>query len=292
MKYTKYSILLCLVLMLFACKRNDGFVNTELGFSFKHCTTNKNTPKVKAGDVVFGQMKIMLNNKTLISSNYGKPDRLFVVDKNAKEGGIDEFLITLHIGDSALMVCPADSMAKYLKDREFKPEDKVWIYLTINQIISTEDVTEYTKEKQLRDAQEDERLTQFVLRKYDQAEQQSTGLFYINKKEGTGKKAEFGKMVAVNYTVCDTTGRIIDSNVEEVARKGNIYKENILYAPFEFMLGDDALISGWGQGISLMKEGGHAVLVIPSRLAYGDVKYRSIEPYTPLVFDVYLLKVE
>lgn len=288
----KCCIFFCLVLLFFACKKNEGVVNTEMGFSFKHCTTNNNTPKVKAGDVIFGQMKVMLNNKKLISSNYGSPERLFVVGNKVKEGSIDEFLMTLHIGDSALMICPVDSMTKYLKDIEFKPEDKVWVYLTVNQIISTEEITEATKETQLRNAKEDEQLTEFVLRKYDKAEQQSTGLFYINLKEGSGKKAEFGKMVSVNYTVCDTSGRIIDSNVEEVAKKGNIHKENIHYAPFEFMLGDDALISGWMQGVSLMREGGHAVLVIPSRLAYGDVKYRSIEPYTPLVFDVYLLKVE
>ena len=111
-------------------------------------------------------------------------------------------------------------------------------------------------------------------------------------KEGLGKKAEFGKMVSVNYTVCDTNGKIIDSNVEEVARKGKIHKENILYEPFEFLLGDDALISGWVQGVSLMKEGGHAILVIPSKLAYGEIKYRSIEPDTPLVFDIHLLTVK
>ena len=237
-------------------------------------------------------MKIMLNNKKQISSNYGNPDRLFIVNKNPKQGGIDEFLTTLHIGDSALMICPADSMTKYLENTEFKPEDKVWIYLTVNQIVSAEEITEYTKEKQLRDAKEDEQLTEFVLRKYDKAEKQSTGLFYVNLKEGLGKKAEFGKMVSVNYTVCDTNGKIIDSNVEEVARKGKIHKENILYEPFEFLLGDDALISGWVQGVSLMKEGGHAILVIPSKLAYGEIKYRSIEPYTPLVFDIHLLKVK
>ena len=41
-----------------------------------------------------------------------------------------------------------------------------------------------------------------------------------------------------------------------------------------------------------MREGGHAKLVIPSKLGYGDVAYGNIEPNTPLVFDVYLIQVK
>ena len=279
------------MLFFHACSTKDDFVATELGFSFKRCTTNENSPKANKGDIVFGQMKIMLNNKVLVSSNYGNPDRLFVISREPKVGSIDEFLMNLHIGDSALMVCPADSVSYLLKDMDFKPEDKIWIYLTVNQIISTGEITEYNKEKLEREKKEDEMLTQYVLTKYDKAEKKSSGLFYVNLSEGSGRKAEYGDRVKVNYSVWDTTGRIIDTSIEEIAKKGGIYRDNVLYSPFEFNLGDDALISGWSIGISNMREGGHAVLVIPSKLAYGEEKYRSIEPNTPLVFEIYLLKV-
>ena len=61
--WLKYIIVICIVVVFCACSGKDGFVNTELGFSFKHCTNNNTSPKAKAGDVIFGQMKIMLNNK-------------------------------------------------------------------------------------------------------------------------------------------------------------------------------------------------------------------------------------
>lgn len=290
--WLKYIIVICIVVVFCSCSSKDGFVNTELGFSFKHCTNNNTSPKAKAGDVIFGQMKIMLNNKKLISSNYGNPDRLFVISKNPKVGSIDEFLMNLHIGDSALMICPADSVSRFLKGVEFKPTDKIWIYLSVSQIISQSDMSEYEQEKIIRDEKEDELLTNYVLAKYDKAEKKQTGLFYINLNEGAGRKAEYGKVVSVRYTVCDTTGKMIDSNIEQDAKKGGIYRENIRYAPFEFILGDDALISGFVQGIALMREGGHAKLVIPSKLAYGDVAYGNIEPNTPLIFDVYLIQVK
>lgn len=285
-----FSIVLFSLLFV-SCKKDSGFSNTELGFSFKHCTNNQNTPKAKAGDVIFGQMKIMLNNKILVYSNYGTPERLFVISKSPKVGSIDEFLTTLHLGDSAIMVAPVDSVSQYLKGVVAKPTDKVYFYLSVSQIISTAELTGHEKERAQQQRKEKEELTNLVLERYEKAEKKQSGLFYINILEGTGAKADFGKRVFVNYMVTDTAGRIFDTNVEEVAKKGGIYRERVHYAPFDFILGDDGLISGWTEGISYMRAGGHAKLIVPSSLAYGELGYHNIQPNTPLIFDIYLLKV-
>ncbi|MBQ9311884.1 MAG: FKBP-type peptidyl-prolyl cis-trans isomerase [Bacteroidales bacterium] len=278
-------------LLFSSCKKDNGFEKTELGFSFKHCTVNRNTPKANGGDIIYGQMKILLNNKQLIHTNYGEPARLFVIEKQPRVGSIDEFLTTLHLGDSAIMVAPADSVTKFLDNVITKPTDKIYFYLTVSQIISMAEVSGQEAERQMMQQKEEELLTNFVLEKYDKAEKKPSGLFYINITEGSGAKAEYGKRVLVNYTLTDTTGKILDSNVEEVARKGGIYKETVRYAPFDFVLGDDGLIAGWSEGISYMRAGGHAKLVVPSRLGYGELGFHVIEPYTSLIFDIYLLKV-
>lgn len=132
--------------VLVSCNNsNSGFVKTELGFSFKRCTHHDSAPKAKEGDILLGEMKIMLNNKTLISSNYGSPDRLFKIMK-PRVGSIDEFLMTLHIGDSAIMIAPADSVMKYVRGVELKPKDKIYFYITISQIISKKELTGHDKE--------------------------------------------------------------------------------------------------------------------------------------------------
>jgi FKBP-type peptidyl-prolyl cis-trans isomerase len=41
-----------------------------------------------------------------------------------------------------------------------------------------------------------------------------------------------------------------------------------------------------------MREGGHRVLYIPARLAYGDRQQGSIPPHSTLVFDIELLQVK
>ena len=107
-----------------------------------------------------------------------------------------------------------------------------------------------------------------------------SGLIYVEKQAGKGAKAANGKKVKVQYTGKLLNGTVFDSSVE----RGQ---------PFEFTLGQKAVIEGWDIGIALMNEGGKATLIIPSKLAYkdkgaGDV----IPPFSPLVFDVELVEVE
>jgi peptidylprolyl isomerase len=60
--------------------------------------------------------------------------------------------------------------------------------------------------------------------------------------------------------------------------------------PFDFTLGQGAVIPGWDQGIVGMKAGGRRLLVIPPDLAYGDQGQGDIPPNAPLIFVVDLLK--
>ncbi|MBI4645341.1 MAG: FKBP-type peptidyl-prolyl cis-trans isomerase [Bacteroidia bacterium] len=63
--------------------------------------------------------------------------------------------------------------------------------------------------------------------------------------------------------------------------------------PFEFEFTSENLIQGWVEALPLMKEGGRAQLIIPSRLAYGKIgKEASIPPYSTLIFEIDLLEVK
>lgn len=105
------------------------------------------------------------------------------------------------------------------------------------------------------------------------------GLFYKMEKEGTGATAQKGKKVAVHYTGQLTDGTVFDSS----------YSRN---QPIEFPLGVGQVIPGWDEGISLLKEGGKAKLVIPPHLGYGSAGAGGvIPPNATLLFDVELIKV-
>ena len=106
----------------------------------------------------------------------------------------------------------------------------------------------------------------------------SSGLRYkvINDGEAGGKKPTARSNVTVHYRGVFIDGREFDSS----------YKRG---APATFPL--NAVISGWTEGVQLMKEGDKFEFAIPYDLAYGERGGGSIPPRQTLVFEVELLKV-
>ena len=110
-------------------------------------------------------------------------------------------------------------------------------------------------------------------------EKTPSGLGFQIIDAGTGKAAEVGKKVTVHYRGYLTNGQIFDASFERGA-------------PFEFTLGKGQVIKGWDEGIAKLHVGDHAVLRIPSNLAYGNRKVGSIPEDSELIFEVILLDVQ
>jgi FKBP-type peptidyl-prolyl cis-trans isomerase len=110
------------------------------------------------------------------------------------------------------------------------------------------------------------------------AQPTASGLIYIEEVPGTGTQAVNGNKVKVHYTGYLLDGKKFDSSVD----RGE---------PFEFVLGQHQVIQGWDEGIAMMRVGGKAKLIIPSRIAYGPKGTGPIPPYAPLVFEVELIEV-
>lgn len=106
------------------------------------------------------------------------------------------------------------------------------------------------------------------------------GLKYAVLKSGTGAEAKPGSPVSVHYTGwLKDGGKKFDSSLD----RGE---------PFEFTLGQGAVIKGWDEGVKGMKVGEKRQLVIPAELGYGATgSPPDIPPGATLVFDVELLKV-
>jgi FKBP-type peptidyl-prolyl cis-trans isomerase len=107
-----------------------------------------------------------------------------------------------------------------------------------------------------------------------------SGLRYKILQNGNGAKAEKGKKVSVHYKGQLADGTVFDSSY---SRK----------QPIDFTLGIGQVISGWDEGIQLLKVGDKARFVIPSNLAYGSQGAGGvIPPNANLIFDVELMDVK
>lgn len=105
-----------------------------------------------------------------------------------------------------------------------------------------------------------------------------SGLRYrvVKSGEAGGKAPTARSNVTVHYRGSFIDGREFDSS----------YKRG---APATFPL--NAVISGWTEGVQLMKEGDEFEFAIPYDLGYGERGGGSIPPRQTLVFTVELLKV-
>ncbi|NJB37476.1 MULTISPECIES: peptidylprolyl isomerase [Flavobacteriaceae] len=107
-----------------------------------------------------------------------------------------------------------------------------------------------------------------------------SGLRYKMIQKGDGTKAEKGKTVSVHYEGSLPNGQVFDSS----------FKRN---QPIDFQLGVGQVISGWDEGIALLKVGDKARFVIPSHLGYGSRGAGGvIPPDATLIFDVELMDVK
>jgi FKBP-type peptidyl-prolyl cis-trans isomerase len=122
----------------------------------------------------------------------------------------------------------------------------------------------------------------------------SSGMYYLPIAPGTGDQAVYGKTATVNYIASYLhSGKVFDTNIEAVAKEKGIYKSTTTYLPFSFLVSSNTqLISGFKYGVSLMRKGGKAKLILPSYLAYDEDGSGIIPPYTTLVFEIELVNVE
>ena len=112
----------------------------------------------------------------------------------------------------------------------------------------------------------------------DGATKTDSGLVIQHEKEGDGASPAASDTVEVHYEGTLVDGTVFDSSYA----RGQ---------PISFPL--SGVISGWTEGLQLMKVGGKAKLTIPYDLAYGERgSPPAIPPMATLVFTVELLEIK
>jgi FKBP-type peptidyl-prolyl cis-trans isomerase len=107
-----------------------------------------------------------------------------------------------------------------------------------------------------------------------------SGLYYLEVLAGTGRTPVIHDTAYVKYT-----GKLFDGTSFDT----NVGTTDTLIFP----VAEGWILYGFDEGITYMKEGGKAMFLIPSKLAYGPSgAYPYIQGYTPILFDVELVKVK
>lgn len=192
--------------------------------------------------------------------------------------GFDECIMKMKKGGKALMVIPS-AMAFGGEGNGYMipPYATLKVEVEVVDIVTEQDLSAKKEaEAKAKQAKEQGEIKKLIQKKYPKAKMTESGLYYNEEKAGTGKLATSGSKVKVHYLGTLLDGTKFDSSYD---RK----------APFEFTIGRGEVIPGWDEGVAMMKEGGKATLIIPSKLGYGPAGSGPIPPFSTLVFEVELI---
>lgn len=301
-----FFLFLSITLFFASCRqsKHDGFEKTSNGLYYQFIRKSGSASKPALKDVLFCRMSLSVlkeQGDSLIfdskrSPDYPKDIKFLQVDSNSFKGDIMEGLALMAKGDSAEFIVNADSF--FLKANKLdklpswiKPGSELIFRIGLVDIKSENETTQIISELQAKyeaerqdklkaAAEEEPELIKGYLEKNNhKIKPTGSGLYFISTHAGNGPKPRIGQKVTVHYTGYFINGRKFDSSLDR-------------NQPITFPLGQDSVIAGWDEGIAMMQLGSAATIVIPSVLAYGSNGNEVIPPYSPLVFDVQLIKIE
>lgn len=133
-----------------------------------------------------------------------------------------------------------------------------------------EDINLEAKEKKERD--------KFLEENNITVEPTESGLYFILLETGYGDYAEMGDSVTINFEGYLLDSSLLTTNIEAVAVEYDAYNPYETYGPYTFVLGTEHMIAGVEEGLTYMREGASAEMIIPSELSFPG-SYRSLLYY-------------
>lgn len=266
-----------------ACSKYKGFKqDKETGIYYKFYIQNKDSVQAQTGDAVSLLYQLALKDSILVPMMPIQE----LVQESFYKGDVYAAIRMMHVGDSATFILDADTFFHYMGGENPFDDKELYFTFKMTELMPKAEVDammkaqedQYNAYIEQARAAEDSTMREYIAKNKIKVAPTASGLYFISKKAGKGAQAVAGQKVAVHYTGKLLDGTKFDSSYD----RGE---------PIDFVLGSGQVIPGWDEGIAMMREGEKAVLLIPSKLAYGERGNQVIPPCAPLVFDVELVKV-
>jgi FKBP-type peptidyl-prolyl cis-trans isomerase len=273
------NTLLAIVAIFIMGACNQRFETTPNGTQYKIVKTDDNARMVAEGDNLHIHLKgVSDKNDSALFDSY-KNNKPYYIP--AGEPSLKEVFAVLKKGDSAIFKILADTLYGNFGEGlppGVKSGDMITFYATLLDVYNPQEMQQKIDEQNKDFEVKDSIALSSFLSSLTDVKQTNSGLKYIVKEAGKGKAVKKGDKVTVKYR-----GALLDGTVFDETKEGS--------PEFTFTVGAGQVIAGWDEGFLLMKEGDKLQLIIPWTLAYGPRGSGPIPPYSTLVFDVELIKV-
>ncbi|MCF8374109.1 MAG: FKBP-type peptidyl-prolyl cis-trans isomerase [Bacteroidales bacterium] len=288
MKRLAWTTLIIITLFMgtISCGEKILWETHESGLQYAFITRSELGSAVKEGDVLVLKMKYKTEQDSVLfdTNEIPGPYRMQFKKPSHLGGSVEDAFSIMHVGDSINFKVNAKQFYEHTLHSDLPkvidPTSNIIFEVRLQGIQSINQIKDERRALQSHNAEEEQKMLDNYLKLTNvTVEPTMSGLYYIELEAGSGKSAVPGQKVTVHYT-----GKFIDGAIFDSSLKRN--------EPFRFMLGANEVIAGLEEGIAKMKVGGKARLIIPSMLAYEDKQHGPVPPFSTLIFEIELLKVE
>ena len=270
-------LILVLISGLPACQNENQYQKTENGLEYVFHHQKPAGKKGELGDYYLFDLIVTRDNDSVISNSYqsGIPAK-FLRRKSLYKGDINEALAMCAVGDSLSIRLLADSF--YISHNFSVPEflvagEKLTFTMKIREILKLGQFKLKMFENEL------DEMDAFVQKKrWNVKTDTITGIKYeITKPNPAGKTIQTGDQVEFTYFYYYLNEKIIAKSKE-----GD---------PWIFDVGDPNHIRGLSTALCFGKEGEKLRAILPFSEAFGEEGRAAIPPYSTIVLELDILKV-
>lgn len=215
------------------------------GFYYHIMNANPTGTALQSGDVVKFRYSISLLNGTLIESNFtpsAEPAMFKLYTYSIIPEGLDYGIKMMRTGEKYRFFMPS-----YLAYGSYSTSD----FGTNSIFIIDIEVIDVMSETELDDIQRDS-LANFMEAHYQNYDHYASGLYFVDSIPGTGSKPFPGQSVTIDFKRRYLNNSLIKSATD-----------------VSFYLNTGSAVPGLEEGLRLMKEGGSALIFMPSSIGFG-----------------------
>lgn len=307
-----------LILSLASCDK-VSYKKTKSGLVYKIISGGSKDSVARNGNVVKFYF-IRKYNDSVLYNSFGKMPSYVPLqdDPNMKYSPVEVFFMARK-GDSLITVELVDTLLKRGLSSQLPPNakngDKMTTYIKIVEVFKNDSLAmpdyqaEMARDKPRQEKEQEEMqakanaqqleqmkkewdelkksgemdkeikaMEAFLASKKISAQKTENGTFVVVSKKGDGTPAVDGKYISVKYT-----GKILETD--------SVFESNQYTFKMGALVGPEAVIRGWDDGLKLFNVGGKGTLYIPAYLAYGKNSGPGGKTNQPLIFDVEVLNV-
>jgi FKBP-type peptidyl-prolyl cis-trans isomerase FkpA len=284
MKSKRLLIFLILLSSATLAQQKAAFQKTATGLEYRIYHKGGKVKPV-AGDLI-KTILVYTNHKdsVIYDSRISRPENVFELLAPTFKGSLEEGMLMMAIGDSAIFKVNADSVyAKTFKQPRpayVKKGSKLTFRIKLlgiktKELIDKRTPEEIEKDNEARRLAEPKLIQDFITLNKIEAQASETGLYFIERQAGSGPGITKESKVKIVYNCTTLDGAVIDTQAN----------------PIEIDMALGKITKGMEEGLLKMSMGSKATLIIPSNLAFGKRKISSVLPYTTLIYDLEVIEV-